>query len=347
MANGSGEDAIGPHAACFYAYDSEHHVTQELVDGGTQEYTYSSYTYYTCNDADFNGLRCVTTEKGSDGSTYVVYTNVIGQVLAADMSGGGQEWCTYNEYNSDGQLTLQAPSSAVTSIGIASDSENGDYHVLPSITSAGPVQEYLYGGELTYPGGCMCAGYLETVSLADGLVEPASGDSYYNSDVTTETSYAYSASAQTAIDPATGQLVAIYPEQSETDYPDGSPETTTYADYYYSNSLQVNEVVTTSPTVSDGPGAAVTRDWYNAFGKLIWQMDAGGFLTENTYYPLTGNLSTTIQDVNTTSGPTDVFYPYQQWNTPTGGGMNAETDYEYDGLGRQNPKPRPEAFGRG
>ena len=130
-------------------------------------------------------------------------------------------------------------------------------------------------------------------------------------------------------------MVAIYPEQSETDYPDGSPETTTYADYYYSNSLQVNEVVTTSPTVWTAQEQRSREIGTMPSASLSGKWTRAKFLTENTDYPLTGNLLTTIQDVNTTSGPTDVFYPYQQWNTPTGGGMNAETDYEYDGLGRQ------------
>ena len=65
--------------------------------------------------------------------------------------------------------------------------------------------------------------------------------------------------------------------------------------------------------------AAQTTDWYDRNGNLIWSKDARGYLTYNAYDPFTGLLTETIQNVNSSTIPSNVYLP-SSWSFPTQNG---------------------------
>src|SRR4029077_16612938 len=75
-------------------------------------------------------------------------------------------------------------------------------------------------------------------------------------------------------------------------------------------------------------------------GRVIWTKDQAGFLTYTAYDDVTGGVTKTIQDVDTTQTGTFANLP-SGWSTPSGGGLHRTTTYEVDALGRPTKQTDP------
>ena len=109
---------------------------------------------------------------------------------------------------------------------------------------------------------------------------------------------------------------------------------TSYSYSWHTGTLQIEERVTTLPAIptsQNGSGTSNTRtERFDKHGNLIWSKDEGGFIHRNIYDAVTGVLTQSIQDVDTTS----VTDEPSGWTTPSGGGKHLVSDFEYDDLGR-------------
>ncbi len=181
-----------------------------------------------------------------------------------------------------------------------------------------------------------------------------------NDDAAVTASYTYY--AHTGSTSAAGDQT-IYPVATQTTYPDNqltNGVTTTYAYSWYSGSasFQVKEVRTTLPAVSAGENgsgvAAVTFQYYNDEGQLVWSADANGRFTHYSYDSTTGLLITTLADVdsgdgytlpgayNATTNPAGLYFVSGTgasgafWPSlpASGQGASQQTDYQRDALGR-------------
>jgi RHS repeat-associated protein len=132
----------------------------------------------------------------------------------------------------------------------------------------------------------------------------------------------------------------IYPVATQTVYrnTDGTgAETTSYAYSWFPNTVAVQMITVTAPTITtaeNGPGVADTETLvFDPYGQLIWTKDADGFLTYTAYDIATGAVVETIDDVNTALTGDFANLP-SGWVTPTGGGAHLKTTYEVDPEGR-------------
>ncbi|HXE54301.1 MAG TPA: hypothetical protein VN541_14855, partial [Tepidisphaeraceae bacterium] len=145
----------------------------------------------------------------------------------------------------------------------------------------------------------------------------------------------------------TGGGSPIFPLASDTVYGQtngGNPRTTNYTPTFASGTdfLQSEKVVAPPITAAQNGPALSNTDTANAdtntyvfdsFGNVQWQKDGDGFLTYNSYDPLTGGLLKQIQDVNTNDTGDFSNLP-SGWTTPSGGGLELKTLYQVDALGR-------------
>ena len=243
----------------------------------------------------------------------------------------GNHWATKSEYGdsgyNDADLVLQAAPSAVN-VGTGTLTF-GSYTLN---TSSGLLYEYDYYAS-TGSGGA--TGCLHSEEVLNG------SDQFQTSNATLLDSYTYCVHSGTS----DGLSVTIYPVASHTVYrnDDGTGTATTgYAYSWYPGTLQVKEIDTTLPAVTDGSGgstdqngsgtSAASEQWFDDQGSLIWSMDERGYLTHYVYDPVTGLLTETVEDVSTASLslPTGCTWT----PTPNSTGQNLTTDYQYDSLGR-------------
>ena len=344
---------VDTHACFYYQYNNYNRVTSETVFGDLRTTTFQ-YIEGTDSQTDTNAWTRETIETNADGSTYTVYSNYLGETLLDDLydptDSAHPDTYTYYEYDSCGDVTLQASSSSITgywngqsdtAVGVYDGTivPQTDFHIhlgLPA-TPVGPVEEftyqYVYVSQFNTP-----SGLLESTSVADGLSLPSSSGSYYNSTTTLQESYTYTAHSGQNAD---GVGDTMYPMASDTVYAntDGSrAETTRYAYTWYPGTLQEQTVTATLPVVTpveNGSGvAATTADWDNSQGNVVWSEDANGYLTCYGYDPVSGLLTEMIHNVNSsTTLPSGVSLP-TGWSFPAQNGPSATTDYSYDNQGR-------------
>ena len=114
---------VAPYADNSFQYDLLHRVTQEVAAGagastgsspglGTFTYTYTT----SSNTPGMNSWAVKTVETLPDGNSNTVYTNAAGEVMLTDHHDAttGQDWDTFDEYDSLGRVILEAEPSAVT-----------------------------------------------------------------------------------------------------------------------------------------------------------------------------------------------------------------------------------------
>ena len=91
------------------------------------------------------------------------------------------------------------------------------------------------------------------------------------------------------------------------------------------------------PVVSstqNGPGTADTETTYfDGYGYPIWRKDGDGFLHYTAFDTVTGAVTKSIVDVDTTQTSDFANLP-SGWSTPSGGGLHLNTTMEVDGLAR-------------
>jgi RHS repeat-associated protein len=138
----------------------------------------------------------------------------------------------------------------------------------------------------------------------------------------------------------TGATVTTFPLATDTRYrnADGTGlETTSYAYTWYPGGARPERIVTTLPTATtaqNGPNSGdTTTSVYDIYGRETWTQDGDGFLHFREYDVLTGAVTKSIVDVDTTQTGTFSGLP-AGWATPTGGGLHLTTTVQVDGLGR-------------
>ena len=352
------DSAVAPYASNYFEYDSGQRVTKEVAQGqgcsscssGQGTYTYA---YSASSNADgYNAWSTKTVETLPDGNTNTVYSNAYGQqmlkVFTDNTTGqatSGKSWAWFTSYDSSGRAVLTAQPSAVA---------------LP--TSLGTLEGY---ADLLHQTGTSTAGYAvyQYLNASSGLI---SLTDYASSTTATSTTAGTAAGYQqdTKIeqgDNSTPILQSsedyfsrtgggtVYPVADSTVYrnTDGTgAETTSNAYTWFSGTTQMQSMTTSSPVISsiqNGPGAADTKtDVYDAYGRVIWSKDGGGFITCNAYDNGTGALLKTIQDVDTTrTGDFDATTLPSGWSTPAGGGLHLITAYVTDTLGRTTKMTSP------
>ena len=297
---------------------------------------------------DFNRFTLKTVATHADGSVRTTYTNFHNQPLLEEFresASASTSTLTYREYNEDGNLTLEATPSA-----LAGYSLDG-YEIVPQYQSEGGLynvgmvhlHEY-YDETTTGTGGGAVTGFRQRDLIRQGrdgtpLLQRSYEYAERSIDVPMgeETSSSSSSSSSSGcVAPSYSLPVATYPLARETRYrnDDGTGAIETESSYgWHSNSLQMQERVTTLPAIPEsqnGSGVSATRtERFDESGNLIWLKDERGYLTYHEY-DAHGNMTRSIQDVDDSliTVPTG-------WSTPADGGRHLITDFEHDLQGRQ------------
>ena len=107
------DSTVEPYADYYFKYNSDRRVTSEIVEAGTQTYTFD---YVTSSLAkDYNNWTRRTVETRPDGSAVTVFTNFLGQVILRSLMSGSDEWNEYQRFDANGHLELKATPAAVAS----------------------------------------------------------------------------------------------------------------------------------------------------------------------------------------------------------------------------------------
>jgi len=308
---------LAQYADQYLQYDSDRRVTLEALDGGSRTYTFA----FTPggNPDDYNNWAMKTVETWPDGSQNVVYTNYIGQILLKMLRAGSDSWINYYQFDSTGHQTMRAMPSAIAgfndmsaNLGVTFNANLGQIWLTDYYTSTGagaapgyPWRERIQQGSGGTAVSLLTYTYTSVTAGWSTIYLPASVTTFRNTD-------------------GTGAI------------------TESFSYTYYSGTTQVQQKTTTLPVVSiaqNGSGTAASKaDFFDSFGQATWKMDERGFITAFDYDVPTGALVQKIDDVSTslTGGAPS------GWTTPTGGGLNLVTDYQFDALGRRTRELGPQ-----
>jgi RHS repeat-associated protein len=328
------DSQVSPYADYNFQYDSSQRVTQEVAAGagasggsspglGTFTYAYTAST----NTPGLNSWAMKTVETLPDGNENIVYTNAAGEVMlfVYEDTGSNTQWDTFYEYNSAAQVILAAQPSAVTGY---NDSYADLLHYVPTSyqylsNSSGLITLYDYGTSTT--AGTGTAGSV-TNYLADVQIEQGQA----GTEIMLESQLYYA---------HTGSSATIYPLASTTAYRNTNGtggETTSYSYAWVGANYQPSSVTVSAPVISsgeNGPGTADTvTTYFDSVGRAQWVMDGDGYIRYLGYDSLTGAVTETIADVNTSGSPPSGLP--SGWSTPSGGGLNLITQFTVDALGR-------------
>lgn len=260
---------------------------------------------------DYNTWWYKTVITNPDSSTETVYSNAAGEPMLDVVASDSLQSATYYQYDNEGRFVLKANPSAVT--GYDANIEKSDNLLTDPVTStpllsssSGLIEKNDYGnGTSGVP-----VGYLKDRWIEHGTADPA----------------------PTLLESLTyvsfGNGFAIYPA-SDTVYPDGSPETTTYTYGPEARYLPLTQSIA-PPAVGDGP-SGTTENVFDVYGQLLWTKDLDGFLNYAAHDPTTGGVTQQIIDVQTGAVGSP---PSPPASTPAGGGLNIVANATVDALGR-------------
>ncbi len=332
---------VAPYADNYFQYDSQQRVTEDVVQGegcsacsgGLGTYTYSYTT--SSNPMAMNSWAVKTVETLPDGNTNTVYTNYAGEVMltvytdtTSDLS-----WETFDKYNAQGQLIVQAQPSAVTgyddSYADLLDYSSGSYAYLSDTSGLINLTDYYTTTTATSSTAGGVAGYHEDTMIEQGQTGTPISQSSTQYFVQTAGS------------------VSVAPVATQTGYrnTDGTgAETTSYSYTWFSGTVQMQSEAVSKPVISsaeNGPASAdVTTSYFDTNNNTIWVKDPDAYLTYYAYDPSTGAQVTQIVDVNTADTSEFSNLP-SGWSTPTGGGLNLITTDVVDPLGRPTEETSP------
>ncbi len=327
------DSQVAPYADNAFQYNLAQQVTQEIAAAGSSTNTnpgQGTFTYaYTAstNTAGMNSWAMKTVETLPDGTSNIVYTNEANEVmLNVYEDASSNKWDNFYEYDTYGSVILAAQPSAITgyddSYADLLHYSSGSYAYLSS--SSGLITTYIYGSSTTAtsstPGNV--AEYLESTSVQQGQ----SGTPILQS-------------SQEYIAHTASGYATVYPLASQTVYrnTDGTGGETTSYSYTWNYDLPQSMTVT-APLIGaseNGPGGTaydVTTTFFDTRGRPTWEMDPDGFINYTQYDSITGAVTQTIVDVNTSGSPPSGLPT--GWTTPSGGGLNLVTQYVVDALGR-------------
>lgn len=352
--------AVAAYASRAYSYDGNRRVTQEIVaasgsnqsggDGrGTIQYSYTSSE----NARGYNSWAMKTVETLADGNQNIVYTNYLGLVMLhayVDMSFGqsfsDKTLATFYHYDAAGRLDLTAHPSAFepdsggnlwndSFADLLNDQGGGDYEYLGD--SFGQVDITAYATSTTADHDT--AGDVTGLPVANYTQRGDTGTPILIS----ETQYY----EKTYTPSGTGGVPSVVrPVASETVYPDavaGTPGTGRTTDYLYDwhevSSVDTNlvkSIETRLPVVSttaNGPGGS-TRDtsfvFFDSLGNPVWSKDAEGYINYVAYDFVTGAVTKTITNVDTSQTSTFANLP-GGWSSS---GLHLTATMTPDALGR-------------
>lgn len=304
------DSQLASFARNFFRYDSEQRVIDESVNNGGLHFNFMRTTSAFADG--FNNWKQKMVEVLPTGHKNIVYTNYAGQpmlkVFVKVVNGieTNDKWYQYWQYNSSGQITLKAESSAVSSY------DEATAGLVTLRTSAGLIHVYEYYGASPPTGGAQ--GYLQYHKIRQG----SSGASI----LVKEWHY---------IARVVGSTTVYFPWKDiiyQSDVGGGDPATTTYAYTWHEASFQMDQRTTTLPIVpvaQNGSGVANSQvEAFDAYGHVIWRKDERDYIVGFTYDLSTGGL---IQRVNDASVGTP-------WTPLPGSHFNLTTDYTVDTLGR-------------
>jgi RHS repeat-associated protein len=345
----SASDAsVAPYATNYFEYASDRRVTKEIAQGagssasgglGTFTFAYTP----SSNTPGYNSWAVKTVETLPDGNQNIVYSNAYGeQMLKAykDITSGAQTIDFYS-YDSQGRLIMHANPSAVSGYDDTNadllNYSGGTYQYLRDDTGLIDITDYYSDTTATATTAGDVTGYLE-----DHQEQEGQQGSLVMQDRQTYFS-------------RTGSSSTYYPVATMTTYGGTygtDPRTTSYSYTWYSGTVQMqSETVTQPPIVaaqngpasstSDTANADTTTQYFDAYGRVIWSRDGGGFLTYTQYDNATGAVIKQIDDVNT-ADTSDFSSLPSGWTTPTGGGLELITSYQVDALGRTTEETDPD-----
>ncbi len=360
------DTTVQQYADMYFSYDNQARVVQEQVQGtscscggGSSEIGIFNYTYTINTNSGYsdgyNTWKYKTVETLPDNATAnTLYFNYQGQLMLKVFSSGGQNWATYNQYDSNGNLIMEAEPSAVVDPTKSPYSDTYDAHfdLLDKQTSgayqylnqnSGLIHIYDYCTSTTPSAGPTTPGtvlgYLEDEQVQQGQ----QGSPI---EVRSQLYFAHPSDLATAND---GQGPPAYPIASKTEYNSASPsgsggQVTTYW-YTWQTLGGLNTTMpatrsTTRPTISsaeNGPGTSdISTEVYDTNGLVEWTQDPDGHLNFLAHDLGTRAVVTQIIDVNTSSGtqPSDYVAPPTSLGWSTSSGLNLVTSMTVDGLGR-------------
>ncbi len=325
---------VAPYADEYLEYDETGRVSRKLTAGGTLEYRYE-YLDSTAADG-YNQWQRKTTTSAPGEVTTIEYTNFAGQTLLRETTAGADISRAYYQYDSSGNLILEATSAAIASVTHAT-TETGNLSVTLQ-TSSGLIRIYQYYSETTTStGGGAVAGYKQYDKIKQGSNgTPILLRMYEYTQRSVPLTLPASSSSSSSSSSGSPLMQDIYPLWRETVYreEDGSGAIVTSFDYtWHEGTTQIQQRTTTLPAVAEsqnGSGLSATRlERFDIYGNRIWLQDERGFITYHEYDVLSGQVTQTIQDVD----DAQLTVP-SGWSTPSGGGQHLITDYQYDDLDR-------------
>ena len=375
------------YADQYYEYDALQRVTKTIVQGagcscsgstGTGTYMYGYAPPQTIpSGSNYNAWLTQTTEMLPDGNQNVVYSNSAGEVMLSAFDNltddsinstlgvtssplSGDVWVTYDQYDTQGRLILEAEPSAVnvTTASGLSTLENDAYNANsanpnPSLPNADVVGYNASAGTYqflnahsglvasTSYGGSTTATSTAAGDVLNYLAKDAIQNGTAGTPITQDSAKYFSHTANGS---------TVYPVASSTVYNDlnnmneTGAETTSDTYTWYTGTNQMQSMVESAPVIStaeNGPGTAdMTTTVFDIYGRTTWTMDPDGFINYTAYDAGTGSAIESITDVNTTFTSEFASLP-AGWATPAGGGLNLITIDQVDGQGRTTKETSP------
>jgi RHS repeat-associated protein len=238
----------------------------------------------------------------------------------------GLNWDYFTQYDGSGRVILQAQPSAVTgyndsfsNLAVTLSSSSGRINTVDYYTST-------TAGETTAGG---VAGYEQDEKVQQGQNGAAI--------TLNATQYFQHTANGTSVDP-----VANFTRYRNTDGSGG--EQTSYAYTWFTGTTQMQSEAVSLPVISssqNGPGTAdTTTTFFDTQQRPIWTKDPDGFLNYVAYDAVTGAVTKTITDVDTTQTSDFQNLP-TGWSTPSGGGLHLKTLITVDALGRPTQTTDP------
>lgn len=337
---------VAPYARDHYVFDMAGRVIRHDVQGqgcsactaGIGSFTYAYQTNPNQSGTGFNQWRSKTIETRPDSTQVVTYCNAHGQpMLSITRSGSGasvQQWGTFHRYDSNGLPVWEALPSAVSLP--ASESQIEQWPDLLHETSpghydsirndAGLINVISYyttttAGE-TAPGGVKAFVSGRGVMRGDGgTTTPISSVSYVRHVV--GTSSVVLPAAITGYSLAGSQGAQVH----------------SVAYVWVPGTTRLMQSAETAPVIDaahHGTGATETiTHAFDAIGRETWTRDADGFIHLTVHDAVTGAVTRTIEDVDTSRSADFMGQSLPTgWQTPTGGGLHLVTTNEIDSLGR-------------
>jgi RHS repeat-associated protein len=341
------DSSIAAYATNYFEYNPNFQVSKEIAQGagsdsagglGTYTFTYTG----SLNAAGFNSWDQKTIETLPDGNQNIVYSNAYGeQMLKAFVNvATGAQTIDFYEYDGSGRQILHANPSAVSGYDDTNadllNSVSGNYQYLRDDTGLIEITDFANSTTATSTTEGDVAGYLLDHKVEDG--ELGTAIVQYS-----QTYFSRSGSSST-----------FYPIASSTTYGDTAGtdvRTTIYAYTWYSGTVQMqSETITQPPIVaaqngpasstSDTAQADTTIQYFDTYGRMIWQRDGDGYLAYTQYDAATGAVTKQIADVNTADTGDFTGLP-SGWTTPSGGGLELITSNVVDSLGRTTEQTDP------